>query len=143
MRALLDTCALSELRAPKPHMGVERAVRALGSQNLFVSVISIGEIAKGVALLDDGRKKHSLQDWLLALEDHYSDRILPIDLEISRMWGELTAAAQQAGRTIPPGDGLIAATARRHGLYVMTRNTADFEGSGAPLLNPWKDDSHT
>jgi predicted nucleic acid-binding protein len=89
--------------------------------------------------LQDSRSKRLLQGWLQVLERHYADRILPIDLEICRMWGELTAAAQKTGRTIPASDGLIAATARRHGLYIMTRNTADFEPSGLPLLNPWED----
>jgi hypothetical protein len=139
VKVLLDTCALSELRRPKPDAGVARAIRDLDSDDLFVSVVTIGEIVKGVALLQDGQKKRLLQSWLLTLERHYGDRILPIDLETCRMWGELTAAAQKAGRTIPASDGQIAATARRHGLYIMTRNTADFETSGVPLLNPWED----
>ena len=139
MRVLLDTCVLSELRLPKPDAGIARAIRALDNEDLFVSVISISEIAKGLALLKDGQKKRLLQTWLHALERHYGDRFLPIDLETSRMWGELTAAAQKAGRTIPASDALIAATARRHGLYIMTRNTADFEPSSVPLLNPWED----
>ena len=139
MRVLLDTCVLSELRRPKPHAGVRRAIETLNSEDLFVSVLSIGEIAKGIALLKDGPKKRTLQIWLQTLESHYAERFLPIDLETSRIWGELTAAAQKAGRTVPASDGLIAATARRHGMYVMTNNTADFEPSGVPLLNPWDD----
>ncbi|MGC9945884.1 MAG: type II toxin-antitoxin system VapC family toxin [Bryobacteraceae bacterium] len=138
MKVLLDTCALSELRLPKPDAGVANAIRDLDSDDLFVSAISIGEIVKGVALLQQGHKKRLLQSWLQTLERHYGDRLLPIDVETCRMWGELTAAAQKAGRTIPASDGLIAATARRHGLYIMTRNTADFEPTGVPLLNPWE-----
>lgn len=138
MRVLLDTCVLSELRLPKPDAGVARAIRDLDSDDLFVSAISIGKIAKDVALLPDGRRKRLMQSWLQTLERHYGDRILPIDLEICRIWGELTAAAQKAGSTIQPNDGLIAATARRHGLYIMTRNTADFEPTGVPLFNPWE-----
>jgi predicted nucleic acid-binding protein len=75
--------------------------------------------------------------WLHTLERHYADRLLPVDLETSRLWGELTAAAQKTGRVIPAADGLIAATARHHGLHVMTRNTEDFEAAGAFVLNPW------
>jgi predicted nucleic acid-binding protein len=138
VKVLLDTCALSELRLPKPDAGVTSAVQDLDSDDLFVSAISIGEIVKGVALLEEGKKKRLLQSWLQTLERHYGDRLLPIDLETCRMWGEFTAAAQKAGRTIPASDGLIAATARRHGLYIMTRNTADFESAGVPLLNPWE-----
>jgi predicted nucleic acid-binding protein len=67
----------------------------------------------------------------------YADRLLPVDLETSRLWGELTAAARKIGRIIPAADGLIAATTRRNGLHIMTRNTGDFESAGALLLNPW------
>lgn len=137
MRVLLDTCVLSELRSPKGHLGVRRAVEAVESDSLFVSVVSVGEIAKGIALLKESKNKRELQAWLQALERYYADRLLPIDLEISHIWGELTAAAQKAGKIIPTSDGLIAATARRHGLYVMTRNTQHFEPTGISLLNPW------
>jgi predicted nucleic acid-binding protein len=101
VKVLLDTCVVSELRLPKPDAGVARAIQALDSEDLFVSAISTGEIVKGVALLQDGQKKRLLQTWLLALEKHYGDRLLPIDVETCRMWGELTAAAQKAGRNIP------------------------------------------
>lgn len=140
MKVLLDTCALSELRLPKPDAGVAKAIEDLDSDDLFVSAISIGEIVKGIALLPDGQKKRSLRSWLQTWERNYGDRLLPIDVETCRMWGEVTAAAQKAGRTVPASDGLIAATARRHGLYIMTRNTADFEPTGVPLLNPWESD---
>lgn len=99
----------------------------------------IGEIAKGVALLRAGRKKRALQTWLLTLGRAYGDRLLPVDLETSRIWGAITATSRRIGRQVPAADGLIAATALRHGLHVMTRNTADFEATGALLLNPWAD----
>jgi len=139
MRVLLDTCVLSELRRPKGHPGVRRAVDALDSDSLFLSVISVGEIAKGISLLNESKKKQDLLAWLQALEGHYADQILTIDLETSHTWGELTAAAQQAGKTIPATDGLIAATARRHGLHVMTRNTEHFAPTGVLLVNPWSE----
>jgi len=130
---------LSELRRPKGHPGVRRAVEALESDNLFVSVVSIGEMAKGIALLKESKIKRDLQAWLQALEQHYADRILLIDLETSHTWGELTASAQKAGKIVPASDGLIAATARRHGLHVMTRNTEHFAPTGVLLINPWAD----
>jgi toxin FitB len=138
VRVLLDTCVLSELRRPKGHAGVRRAVNALADESLFVSVVSIGEILKGISLLRDSQNKRALQAWLQTLERYYADRLLPVDLETSRIWGELTAAAQKASKIVPTTDGLIAATARRHGLHVMTRNTADFEATGVLLLNPWE-----
>ena len=137
MRVLLDTCAVSELRRPKPEKAVVEAIEAIASESLFLSVITIGEIVKGIELLNDINRRRRLQGWLLELERYFDDRILAIDAETSHIWGELTAKAQQAGTTIGVSDGLIAATARRHGLHVMTRNEADFEASGALLLNPW------
>ena len=71
------------------------------------------------------------------LERVYADRLLPVDLETGRIWGQLTAAAQRKGRTVPAGDGLIAATAQRHGLHVITRNVDDFKETGVTLINPW------
>ena len=115
-----------------------RAIDALASEDLFVSVLSIGEIAKGIAVLKESKNRRALQSWLQTLERHYADRLLPIDLETSRIWGELTTAAQKMGRTIPATDGLIAATARRHGLHIMTRNIGDFEPAGVLVLNPWE-----
>ena len=138
MRVLLDTCALSELRHAKGHPGVRQAVDALNAEELFVSVITIGEILKGIALLRESSKRRALEAWLRTLERDYVDRILPIDLETCHLWGELTASAQKAGRVVHATDGLIAATALRHGLRVMTRNTADFEPTGVLLLNPWE-----
>jgi len=137
VKVLLDTCALSELRRPAGHPGVRRVVTALNDEDLFVSVITVGEITKGIALLRESQNKRALQTWLQTLERNFADRILPIDIETSRIWGELTAAAQQAGRQVHAGDGLIAATARRHGLHVMTRNASDFEPTGVLTLNPW------
>ena len=138
MRVLLDTCVLSELRRPKGHPGVRQAVDALKEEELFVSLISIGEILKGVSLLRESPKRRALETWLKTLERDYGDRVLPIDLETSRLWGEFTASAQKAGRVVQATDGLIAATALRHGLRVMTRNTTDFEPTGVLLLNPWE-----
>ncbi len=137
MKVLLDTCVLSELRRPNGHPRVRQAVGVLDDENIFLSVISVGEIFKGIALLRESPKKRALETWLQTLERSYADRVLPIDLETSRTWGELTAAAQKAGRALHAADGLIAATALRHGLRVMTRNTADFERTGVLLLNPW------
>jgi len=138
MRALLDTCILSELRSPRPNSGVRQAIAEFADDDLFVSVVSAGEIAKGIALLKDSRNKRALDSWLQALEVGYADRLLPVDLETAHIWGELTATAQKRGRAIPAADGLIAATALHHGLHVMTRNTPDFEATGVLLLNPWK-----
>ena len=138
MRILLDTCVLSELRKPGGNRSVHAAVTEVASENLFVSVISVGEIIKGIALLNEGKKKRELQSWAQTLERYYSDRLLDVDLETTRIWGEITATAQKGGRVIHASDGLIAATALRNGMHLMTRNIADFEPSGALLINPWE-----
>ena len=138
MRVLLDTCVVSELRHPKGDPRVRQAVDACDEEDLFLSVITIGEILKGISLLKEGSKRGALESWLGALERDYGDRILSIDLETGHLWGELTARAQSAGRVVSAADGLIAATALRHGLHVMTRNASDFSPAGVLVLNPWE-----
>ncbi len=140
MRVLLDTCVLSEIRKAHGNRGVRRAVDEVSDDDLFVSVISIGEIAKGIERLDDGRRKRALQSWLQTLERDYASGILPVDREAAHIWGELTAAAQRRGKIVASNDGLIAATARRHGLHIMARNISDFEPTGAILINPWEEE---
>lgn len=137
MRLLLDTCVLSEIRHPRGEPRVRAAVEACADEDLFLSVLTLGELAKGVALLKSGRRKQELEAWLSDLHTHYSDRILPIDSETSLIWGENAAAARANGRTIPAIDGLIAATALRHGMALMTRNVDDFAPTGVRIINPW------
>lgn len=137
MRVLLDTCAVSELKRPRPNPGVLAAIGELPSENLLVSVLTVGELASGVARLEDGQRKNELAAWLRALERDYAERLLPVDLEIAQIWGELSARAKPNGKNIPAVDGLIAATAIRHGLHLMTRNDADFRETGALIINPW------
>jgi len=139
VKVLLDTCTLAELRKPSPNAAVVAAVQAIPDAQLYVSVLSLGEIAKGVGLLAAGRKRDALAAWLAALENQFSDRLLGIDVETAKLWGELTARAQKKGAVIPPTDGLIAATALRHGLRVMTRNESDFKASGVRIVNPWQE----
>lgn len=137
MKVLLDTCVVSELTRPKANSAVRDAVMALAEEDVFLSVITIGEIVNGIARLPPGQKKTALETWLGGLERDYAARILPIDGETARIWGTLTAAARRAGRAVAVADGLIAATARAHGLHVMTRNVSDFAPTGVLIVNPW------
>jgi toxin FitB len=137
MRVLLDTCALAELRHPRGNAAVKAAVAVIADDDLYLSELVVGEIAKGVALLRDGRKKRGLHSWLTGLENQFADRILPVDHEIGRLWGEITARVQQVGLVLPAIDGLLAATALRHGLHVMTRNQPHFAPTGALIVDPW------
>ena len=82
-------------------------------------------------------KKRILENWLLGLETHFSDRILGIDRYVAQIWGELTANTKSKGIIVPGMDGLIAATALHHGLHVMTGNVRHFHSTGAMLIDPW------
>lgn len=138
MRVLLDTNALAELVKPGGNPAVKAAFDEIPAVNVFLSVLTIGEIAKGVSLLPQGPKKKHLSMWLAGLEHQYAERLLPLDVETARIWGELTARSQKKGVVIPATDGLLAATALRHGLHVMTRNRKHIEATGALVLDPWR-----
>jgi predicted nucleic acid-binding protein len=138
VKALLDTCVLTELGKDDGNPAVKAAVADIAVANLYLSVLTVGEIAKGIALLAAGRKKKALASWLTGLETKFGDQILGIDVETARLWGEMTARAQKSGTIIPGVDGLLAATALRHGLHVMTRNTRHFEACGAIIIDPWQ-----
>lgn len=137
MRVLLDTCVLSELYKPAPLAAVYEAVNNVPDENLYLSVITLGEIGKGIGLLPDSHRKHELSVWFTRIEHAYLERLLPIDAETAAIWGKITADAQRDGFVIPASDGLIAATAIQHGLHLMTRNVKDFEPTPVMLMNPW------
>jgi predicted nucleic acid-binding protein len=138
MKTLIDTNVLSEARKPDGSPLVKQRLAAAEPDDLFISVISIGEITHGVARLPAGPKRRDLEAWLAITERHFADRILPIDRDIAQLWGEITAKAARSGRSLHAADGLIAATALHHGLRIMTRNTQDYEPTGALLSNPWE-----
>lgn len=137
MKVLLDTCVLSEVNRENGLEAVRTAVEEIPEEHTFISVITIGEIAKGIDLLEAGLRRKQLHSWLNATEINYSDRLLGVDSAVARIWGELTAKAQRNGYTIQVADGIIATTAIRYGCHVMTRNASDFEPTGALLINPW------
>ena len=137
MRLLLDTCVISEARRGKGDPRVLALLDSIRAEDLFLSVITVGELTRGIALLPGGKRKRLLGNWLLTLERDYAERILPVDGETARIWGELSAAAQRRGKAVSVSDGLIAATAIRHGISVVTRNESDFRETGAMLINPW------
>ena len=136
---LLDTCIVSDLRRSDGSPAVKAFVAALPTEAMLLSVITIGEITKGIAVLPDGEKKYRLAAGLHTLSSQFAHRILPLDQETAEIWGELTAAGHKKGVTIPMADGLIAATALRHDLQIATRDTLHFEAAGALVINPWLD----
>ena len=106
--------------------------------DLFLSVVTVGELINGIMRLAPGKRRRELDAWLSQVEQLYSPRIFPIDIETARIWGEITARASKQGNTIPTADGLIAATALRHGAHLMTRNSPHFRATGVLLLDPWQ-----
>jgi predicted nucleic acid-binding protein len=132
---LVDTNVLSELRRRDPNPGVLRWFADRPAQTLFLSVLTLGEIRKGIESLADGERRLRLLDWLeVELPAFFSGRILPLDLPVADRWGRLMA---DAGRPLPAIDSLLAATALHHGLRLVTRNAKDFDSSGLDVINPW------
>ena len=138
MRILLDTCVISELWRKDGSKIVRKRVSMLKPDDTYLSVITVGEITKGIHLLSESKKKRELRNKLTLLENEYQENILDIGIETIKIWGEILAVSQRKGKLVPVSDGLIAATAKRHGLHIMTRNVSDFDGTGAMLVNPWE-----
>lgn len=136
---LLDTCVLSEMQRYGGNPNVQAAVRAYSSNDVYFSVITIGEISKGLSLLPLGQRREALEVWLQETEIEYRDRILPIGIDVARLWGEIAALNSRAGTPVDAADGLIAATAQYHRLPVMTRNVRHFLQTGVRIINPWED----
>ena len=111
---------------------------AFDDDSLYLSVLTAGEITRGIELLPEGRRRRELTAWLARLTEDFSERLLPVDRETGQIWGSLTASATRDGQTLPAVDGLIAATAKRSGLTVATRNTAHFLRAGVEVYNPWE-----
>lgn len=138
MRLLLDTNVLSEVTKPAPDPRVLHWLNQLDEDRSFISVVSIAEIRRGVALMDAGRKRETLAEWLAQdLPQRFEQRLLHIDEPIALAWGDLMALAKRRGRGLSSMDGLIAATATAKKLTLATRNTRDFEGFGIDLFDPW------
>jgi toxin FitB len=136
---LLDTCVISELIRAEPSPKVMEWIDGQEEQNLHLSVITLGEIEKGISKLAEGRKKMQLQAWLAdELMERFNGRIFGITTEVACCWGKMLGESEKIGRSLPVVDALIAATAITNGLIVVTRNTADMSGSGATLLDPWE-----
>lgn len=135
---LVDTNIPSEFTRDQPDARVAKFIRAAGQQNLFLSVMALGEIRKGIDLLPASQKRTGLQEWLdTDVRAWFAGRILPVTETIAERWGQMAAAARKQGVTLAVVDGVIAATALEHGLTLVTRNTKDFATLGVALLNPW------
>jgi predicted nucleic acid-binding protein len=138
MRALLDTCVISELVSKHPDPKVVEYVDALDPEDVYLSVIAIGEIVKGIEKLPSSRRKTGLQTWLNDdLLVRFEGNVVPLDIDVMVEWGRITAQLESAGQTMPAIDSLIAATALAMKMTLVTRNTSDFEGTDVEIVNPW------
>lgn len=135
MSYLLDTNVLSELRRKVPDAGVINWFAKRPSTTLFLSVLTLGELRKGVEGVTDSDRRMALLDWLeTELPAFFTGRILPVDVAVADRWGRMVAAA---GRPIPAIDSLIGATAAHHGFSLVTRNVKDYANLGLDVINPW------
>lgn len=138
MSFLIDTCCISELVKKKPNSNVVKWFTDQDELSMFLSVITFGELRKGIEKLPDSKKKKKLNRWVNEdFKNRFKNRILDISLEEANKWGEILAEAENSGNPLPAIDSFIAATALVNDLLVVTRNTKNMEGSGVELINPW------
>jgi len=136
---LLDTNVLSEIVGPKPYSEVVQWLESTDESLLYISVLTLGEIRKGITPLPDGRGRRSLESWL----DHdlavrFSGRILPIDLAVADRWGRLAGSKAAKRSPLPVIDGLLAATALHYNLTLVTRDSSHSNVTGVDVFNPWQ-----
>ena len=135
---LLDTNIPSEMTRPRPQPSVIGWLDDADDGQLYFSVVSLGEILKGVTLVSESKRRRQLQEWLdETLRPWFEGRILPVNQPIAERWGVLAGQCQMKGRPLKVGDGLIAATALEHDLTVVTRNVKDYASLGVTVFNPW------
>ncbi len=136
---LIDTNCLSELVSVKPEPRVIEWMEATDEGLLYLSVLTLGEVRKGLAGLALGKRRTQIETWLeVELKARFSGRILPIDAPVADRWGSLAAQAKRRGTPLPIIDGLLAATALHYNLTVVTRDAGDFTNAQVQVLNPWK-----
>jgi toxin FitB len=138
MNFLLDTNAISEWVKPQPDPGIAAWLDEVDEDRTYLSVVTLGELRKGVERLAGGRRRDRLDQWLTSeLPDRFGERMLPVDAAIADQWGRLLARVESAGTPVGGIDALIAATATVHGLQVVTQNAGHFRHTGVDVISPW------
>ncbi len=138
MNYLLDTCLISEIIAKQPNQRVLDWLDTQVPETLYLSVITIGEIAKGISKLPTSQRQEALTKWLNETLTHrFENRILGLDVATMVLWGNLVGQLELNGRPLPVMDSLIAAIALKNTLALVTRNEKDFAGTGVVIINPW------
>ena len=139
MSYLLDTNAISEWIKPRPDPGIAAWLDEVDEDRTYLSVITLGELRKGVDRLPAGRRRDRLDRWLTGgLPERFGGRVLPVDAVVADESGRLLARAERAGSAVGGTDALIAATAKVHGLHVVTRNVRHFGVTGVDVISPWQ-----
>ena len=137
MSFLLDTNVISEMTRKRPSPRVQTWLESRGTETLFLSSITLGELRKG-ALLTESPKRKALLDWIeKEVKPQFDGRILVPDVAVMEKWADIQSALQRHGKSVPVIDGILAATAAAHDLTIVTRNTADFKLTGVRVQNPW------
>ncbi|HKT69845.1 MAG TPA: type II toxin-antitoxin system VapC family toxin [Terriglobales bacterium] len=135
---LLDTNVISELVRARPEPKVTAWIEATNENLLYLSVLTLGEIRKGIASLRSSPRRVVLEAWLASdLAVRFANRILPVDESVAGRWGRIAAESAAEGSPLSVIDGLLAATALHHNLTLVSRNVKDFATAGVPLFNPW------
>ncbi|MEJ2266478.1 MAG: type II toxin-antitoxin system VapC family toxin [Anaerolineales bacterium] len=138
MNYILDTNVISELVAAQPDENVAHWIDSVDPERVFLSVITIGELKRGIEKLPDSRRKGELDRWLNEdLLVRFQDHLLAIDVDVMLAWGDLTARLEAVGKPMPAIDSLIAASTAQSGFTLVTRNVADFAHTGISVFNPW------
>jgi toxin FitB len=141
VRYLLDTCVLSEFTKPQPSPRVVAWLAGREEASLLLSVLTFGELQKGIEKLPTSRRRTSLQAWLdHDLRQRFAGRVLDVTEEVALLWGRMQGEAERRGQTLPVIDSLLAATALTHGLVVVTRNEADLGRTGVRVVDPWAEE---
>jgi predicted nucleic acid-binding protein len=139
MNFLLDTNIISEPKQKKPHAQVLEWLDAQDESKIYLSVLSVGEIRKGIARLESGKKKAELEEWLEKLRNRFARRLLPLSEKTFLVWGKMCGEFENKGIVRSALDSLLEATALEHDLIFITRNVKNFQNSQTTILNPWED----
>ena len=139
MNYLLDTCVISELIKKEPEEKVIKWIDSIEEDKLYLSVITIGELEKGISKLKSSKRKALIKEWLHEdLLIRFDNRILILDIDTFQKWGELVASLEKKGLKMPTIDSLIAATALKYSFCLVTRNDRDFKNCNMQIFNPWE-----
>ncbi len=139
MKYILDTCTISETAKRIPSERMLHWIKGVPAEDLYLSSVTVGEIAKGISkLADDDSRRLRLELWFDEIKSRFARRILAFDEMTAIVWGRMVGEGLRRGRTISLADSQIAATARVHGMQLVTRNVDDMAGMGVPILNPFE-----